>query len=317
MGKHSDFRTVDMWAGNQKFLYLDPAVLWGGVENRNSLTELVSSGDLYGLSKFFAKLVFPESLLGMTQLFSGSAQLVGEEVIAGVSCYKIVTLRGRDVYWIEKDNFFVKQRERVGKQGVLGTREIATFVTSTEVTEDDLAPSARIRIEMMKRKDYEENVKIGTGDLVEVELLTGIIAPVDGRGTPVVFKTTKPLTEPDGTSAEASEARIMGVVKCLDQEGRVDIELTQLAIRRSDGRRTVVDIEGWIVDDESQRGLEGTRLTKLVKTVLSQDDVVCKVGGSEGESTMKISKGRKSVPTSVIEIQPGKRAFAAISKVKV
>lgn len=317
MGKHSDFRTVDMWAENQKFLYHDSVMIWGGVAIRNSLYELVSSGDAYGLSKFFAKLVFPDSILGMTQLFPKAAQLLDEEVIAGVPCYKIVTLRGREIFWIEKDNLFVKQRERAGKRGLLGTREIATFVTSTEVPQDDLAPSVRIRLEMMKHKDYAENAKVGTGALIEVESLTGIISPVDGRGTPVVFKTTKPIIEPNGTSAEASEARILGVVKCLDKEGRVDIELTQLAIRRADGRRTVVDIEGWIVDAEYQKGLEGTRLTKLVKTVLSQDDVVCKVGGSEGDSTMKISKGRKSVPTSVIEIQPGKRAFAVISKVKV
>lgn len=108
---------------------------------------------------------------------------------------------------------------------------------------------------------------ITTGDSVPLKLLTGVNAPVDGTPYPVVFQLMGPVTGPDGSSLEVGEARLLAAAQGSESDGRVLFRLTKLAIRHTDGRRSEVDIDGWIVGEDGVRGMKGKLIDKLGRLI--------------------------------------------------
>ena len=108
---------------------------------------------------------------------------------------------------------------------------------------------------------------ISPGDSVRVLLLTGVNAPVDGTPYPVVFKLSGPITGPDGSALDIGEARLIAAAQGSEVDGRAIFRLTQLAIRHKDGRRSVADIDGWIVGEDGIRGMHGRLIDKLGRLI--------------------------------------------------
>ncbi len=108
---------------------------------------------------------------------------------------------------------------------------------------------------------------ISPGDAVEVQLITGVNAPVDGTPYPVVFKIDGPITGPDGSSLNIGEARLLAAAQGSEADGRALFRLTKLAIRHNDGRRSVADVDGWIVGEDGVRGMKGRLIDKLGRLI--------------------------------------------------
>jgi hypothetical protein len=110
---------------------------------------------------------------------------------------------------------------------------------------------------------------ISPGDSVEVELLTGVNAPVDGTPYPVVFKLNGPITGPDGSSLQLGEARLIAAAQGSEVDSRALFRLSSLAIRHPSGRRSTVKIDGWIVGEDGIRGMSGRLIDKLGRLILA------------------------------------------------
>lgn len=108
---------------------------------------------------------------------------------------------------------------------------------------------------------------ISPGDSVPITLLTGVNAPVDGTPYPVVFRLDGPITGPDGSTLDLGEARLIGAAQGSETDGRVIFRLTDLAIRHPDGRRSVVQVDGWIVGEDGVRGMKGKLIDKLGRLI--------------------------------------------------
>ncbi len=110
---------------------------------------------------------------------------------------------------------------------------------------------------------------ISPGDAVQLELLTGVNAPVDGTPYPVVFKLAGAITGPDGSSLDLGEGRLIAAATGSEVDGRALFRMTDLSIRHRDGRRSVVKVDGWIVGEDGVRGLQGTLIDKLGQLILT------------------------------------------------
>ncbi|MCC6220692.1 MAG: TraB/VirB10 family protein [Deltaproteobacteria bacterium] len=110
---------------------------------------------------------------------------------------------------------------------------------------------------------------VSAGDAVQLKLLTGVIAPVDGTPYPVVFKLTSGVSGPDGSLLDLGEARIIAAAQGSEADGRVLFRLTNMALRHSDGRRSVVPVDGWIVGEDGIRGMKGKLIDKLGRLIVA------------------------------------------------
>ncbi len=108
---------------------------------------------------------------------------------------------------------------------------------------------------------------IAPGDSVSAQLLTGVNAPVDGTPYPVVFKLTGPITGPDGASLDLGESRIIAASQGSESDSRALFRITQLSIRHPSGRRSVVEVDGWVVGEDGIRGMSGKLIDKLGRLI--------------------------------------------------
>ncbi len=110
---------------------------------------------------------------------------------------------------------------------------------------------------------------IAPGDSVPVELLTGVNAPTDGTPYPVVFKLAGTITGPDGSALDLGEGRIIAAAQGSESDSRALFRLTQLSLRHPTGRRSVVEIDGWIIGEDGVRGMQGRLEDKLGRLILA------------------------------------------------
>lgn len=110
---------------------------------------------------------------------------------------------------------------------------------------------------------------IAPGDSVPVELLTGVNAPTDGTPYPVVFKLAGDITGPDGSSLNLGEGRVIAAAQGSESDSRALFRLTQLSLRHPSGRRSVVEIDGWIIGEDGIRGMQGRLEDKLGRLIMA------------------------------------------------
>lgn len=110
---------------------------------------------------------------------------------------------------------------------------------------------------------------IAPGDSVEIQLLTGVMAPVDGTPYPVVFRLNGPITGPDGSSLDLGEARLVAAAQGSEVDSRALFRLSSMSIRHPSGRRSVVKVDGWVVGEDGIRGLQGRVIDKLGRLILA------------------------------------------------
>lgn len=107
------------------------------------------------------------------------------------------------------------------------------------------------------------------GDSVDVQLLTGVNAPVDGTPYPVVFKLNGPITGPDGATLPLGEARLVAAAQGSEVDSRALFRLSSLSLRHPNGRRSVVKVDGWVVGEDGIRGMNGKLIDKLGRLILA------------------------------------------------
>ncbi len=110
---------------------------------------------------------------------------------------------------------------------------------------------------------------ISPGDAAPVVLLSGVNAPVDGTPYPVVFKLNGTIEGPDGSSLDLGEARVISAAQGSEVDGRVLFRLTNISVRHKNGRRSVVEVDGWVVGEDGIRGMKGKLIDKLPETLLA------------------------------------------------
>lgn len=238
----------------------------------------------------------------------------------------------------------------------IGNRQTIQFSESGDVSisePEKLNPIWEVSTELPlkpKPPQPQRMTIITPGDAVPVQLLTGVNAPVDGTPYPVVFKLDGAIMGPDGSALDLGEARIVAAALGSEVDARVLYRLTNLAIRHKDGRRSVVEIDGWIVGEDGIRGMQGRLIDKLGELIIAtatastaaalanhiagNGDLVVEDGGDDNlqltsnsvenavgkginESTQKlvdvlIDRYEKLVP--VVEVLSGRRAVAVFSQ---
>ena len=109
---------------------------------------------------------------------------------------------------------------------------------------------------------------VGAGDSVRVKLLAGVRAPTDGTPYPVVLKLIGDVQGPDGSTLPLGEARLIAAAQGSLSDQRALFRLTSLSIRHPNGRRKVIDVDGWIVGEDGMRGMQGILLDPVGKLIL-------------------------------------------------
>ncbi|MBX7144676.1 MAG: hypothetical protein K1X79_09520 [Oligoflexia bacterium] len=108
---------------------------------------------------------------------------------------------------------------------------------------------------------------VGAGDSVRIKLLAGVNAPTDGTPYPVVFKLIGDIYGPDGSALPLGEARLVAAAQGSLTDSRALFRLTSLNIRLPDGRRKVVDVDGWVVGEDGLRGMAGELIDPIGKAI--------------------------------------------------
>ncbi len=108
---------------------------------------------------------------------------------------------------------------------------------------------------------------IGAGDSVGVKLLAGVRAPTDGTPYPVLFKLVGDVQGPDGSSLPIGEARLIAAAQGSLTDSRVLFRMTKLSLRMPNGRRKVMDVDGWIVGEDGIRGMQGIPWDPIGKAI--------------------------------------------------
>ncbi|MCO6432482.1 MAG: hypothetical protein J5J00_16635 [Deltaproteobacteria bacterium] len=98
---------------------------------------------------------------------------------------------------------------------------------------------------------------VGAGDSVRVKLLSGVNAPTDGTPYPVVFQLVGDVLGPDGSALPLGEARLIAAAQGSLTDSRALFRLTSMNVRLPNGRRKVVEVDGWIVGEDGIRGMSG------------------------------------------------------------
>ena len=110
---------------------------------------------------------------------------------------------------------------------------------------------------------------IGPSDAVEVRLLTGVNAPVDGTPYPVTFELAGPVLGPDGSVLDLGSARILAMAQGSEVDSRVLYRLQNMSLRHSNGMRSVVSVDGWIIGEDGIRGMKGKLHDKLGELIVA------------------------------------------------
>lgn len=110
---------------------------------------------------------------------------------------------------------------------------------------------------------------IAAGDSVRIKLLAGVNAPTDGTPYPVVFKLVDDVVGPDGSALPLGEARLIAAAQGSLADSRALFRLTTLSMRYPDGRRQVVEVDGWVVGEDGIRGMEGVLIDPLSKVLVA------------------------------------------------
>ena len=110
-------------------------------------------------------------------------------------------------------------------------------------------------------------VIIAPGDSVRVKLLAGVNAPTDGSPYPIVVKTISDVFGPDGSALPLGESRIVAAAQGSLADQRVLFRVTKLNLRLPDGRRKIVDVDGWVVGEDGIRGMAGFLIDPIGKAI--------------------------------------------------
>ena len=146
---------------------------------------------------------------------------------------------------------------------------------------------------------------ISPGDAVQLRLLTGVAAPVDGTPYPVMFKLLGPVSGPDGSALDLGEGRIVAAAQGSETDGRVVYRLSDLAFRNTDGRRSVVKIDGWIVGEDGIRGMRGKVIDKLGQVILAT--MAYSATAAAGDAVMKRYQNNTQTYNSFFGVANNKR----------
>lgn len=151
---------------------------------------------------------------------------------------------------------------------------------------------------------------IGAGDSVTVKLLAGVRAPTDGTPYPVLFKLVSDIQGPDGSALPLGEARLIGAAQGSLTDSRVLFRITKLNIRLPDGRRKVIDVDGWVVGEDGLRGMQGIPIDPIGKGIAAGGMIgaLAAVGEGLARSTTEVTQDAFGNTTEIISDDLGKYA---------
>lgn len=141
-------------------------------------------------------------------------------------------------------------------------------------------------------------VIIGPGDSVRLKLLAGVNAPTDGTPYPVVFKLVSDVYGPDSSALPLGEARVVAAAQGSLTDQRALFRLTSLNLRMPNGRRKIIDVDGWVVGEDGIRGMQGVLIDPLGKAVAGAGIAAGVQGIGQGMSQSQLEQFRSADGTT-------------------
>ena len=108
---------------------------------------------------------------------------------------------------------------------------------------------------------------VGAGDHVRVKLLGAINASTDGTPYPVLFKLSSDVRGPNDSALSLGEGYLIAAAQGSLTDSRALFRLTSLNIAYPDGRRNVIDVDGWVVGEDGINGMEGVLIDPIGKAI--------------------------------------------------
>lgn len=151
---------------------------------------------------------------------------------------------------------------------------------------------------------------VGAGDSVRVRLLSGVNAPVDGSPYPVVFKLASDIYGPDGSALPVGEARIIAAAQGSLTDSRALFRLTSINVRLPDGRRKVLEVDGWVVGEDGIRGMPGVLIDPIGKAIGAAGMIGGLEGLAQGFSSAQLSRNQDEDGDYTVEMDGDTTTYA-------
>jgi hypothetical protein len=157
---------------------------------------------------------------------------------------------------------------------------------------------------------------VGAGDSARIRLLSGVAAPTDGTPYPVVFKMVSSVFGPDDSMLPLGEARIVAAAQGSLTDQRVLFRLTSLNVRLPNGRRKVMEVDGWVVGEDGVRGMSGILIDPFGKIIGAAGMAGMISGFGEAVSANNVTRDEDVYGGDSIEVSGSETEYAAGQGIK-
>ncbi len=152
---------------------------------------------------------------------------------------------------------------------------------------------------------------VGTGDHVRVKLIGAVHASTDGTPYPVLFKIVSDVRGPNDSNLPVGEAILVAAAQGSLTDSRALFRLTSLNMAYPDGRRNVLDIDGWVVGEDGIAGMEGKLIDPIGKAIAAAGMGGMLAGIGEGLSAKNMSVQSNAYGGQTISLTGSEQEYAA------
>ena len=151
---------------------------------------------------------------------------------------------------------------------------------------------------------------VGIGDHVRVKLIAAVHANTDGTPYPVLFKVLSDIRGPNDSNLPVGEALLVAAAQGSLTDSRALFRLTSLNMAYPDGRRNVIDVDGWVVGEDGIAGLEGVLIDPIGKAIAATGMGGLLQGVGEGLQARNVTNTSSMFGGSTVELTGDEREYA-------
>jgi hypothetical protein len=145
--------------------------------------------------------------------------------------------------------------------------QIASLNTSESQGIQEFQPPAPTNVAPPPPPQPNRTAVVGAGDHVRVKLIGAVHAATDGTPYPVLFKVIGDVQGPNNSNLPLGEGLLIAAAQGSLTDQRALFRLSSLNIAFPDGRRSVIEVDGWVVGEDGISGMEGVLIDPLSKVI--------------------------------------------------
>ena len=156
----------------------------------------------------------------------------------------------------------------------------------------------------------QKTAVVAAGDHVRVKLIGAVNASTDGTPYPVLFKLVSDVRGPNNSNLPLGEAIMIAAAQGSLTDARALFRLSSLNIAYPDGRRNVVEVDGWVVGEDGINGMEGVLIDPIGEEIAATAMSSFVEGLGEGLASRQTTTRAGILGTTTVDITGNEMAYA-------